>query len=111
MTNTNKPSSLDSQNFYYRYTINKLHYDNKWLQAEISNAKQRYKELFDSIKITRDKNNEKITSLLNEIENLKAKMKGKKPVTSCDNVVSKVCACKKYVYDAANIRFPLGTMS
>lgn len=73
----------------------------------MSNAKQRYKELFESIKITRDQNNEKVTSLLNEIENLKTKVKGKIPVTSYDYVSSKVCACKKYTCDVVLIPLPL----
>jgi hypothetical protein len=48
-----------------------------------------------TIKITRDKTNEKITSLLNEIENLKTKVKGKMPIIESDNINSVVCKCKK----------------
>jgi hypothetical protein len=78
-----------------------------WLRAEMSNAKQRYKELFESIKITRDQNNEKVTSLLNEIENLKTMVKGKMPVVSCDHAISNVHVCKKYACDALNVSLPL----
>ena len=65
-----------------------------------------YKELCDSIKITHDKTNEKITSLLNEIENLKTKVKGKMPVTACDNGTSKVCECKNYACEVVYIPLP-----
>lgn len=78
-----------------------------WLRAEISNAKHRYKELFESIKITCDQNNEKVTSLLNEIENMKTRVKGKMPVVSCDHAISNVYVCKKYACDALNVSLPL----
>ena len=74
---TNKPLSLDSQNFHYQDTINKLHNENECFRAENSKIKQHYKELYDSIKVTRNSHNEKITSLQNEIVNLKAQIKGK----------------------------------
>ena len=45
--------------------------------------------------------------MLNEIENLKTQVKGKMPVSTCDNSVSKVFACRKYAIDAVKIPFPL----
>jgi predicted nuclease with TOPRIM domain len=105
--NTNYQKSMDSQNFQKQGIINELQHENEWLRAEMSNAKQRYKELFESIKTTRDQNNEKVTSLLNEIENLKTMVKGKMPVVSCDHAISNVHACNKYACDAVNVSLPL----
>nr|GEV13173.1 hypothetical protein [Tanacetum cinerariifolium] len=45
--------------------------------TENEKGKHHYKELYDSIKLTHAKTIEKITSLLNEIENLKAQLKEK----------------------------------
>ena len=54
-----KPQSADSQSFQLQNMINKLKHDNDCFQAENSKVKQHYKELYDSIKITREKINEK----------------------------------------------------
>ena len=67
--------------------INKLQYDVKWFQAENAKIKQHYKESFDYVKITRDKNDEKIALLQNEIANLKVLAKGKRPVTDLNYAV------------------------
>jgi small-conductance mechanosensitive channel len=107
VTNTNHQMALDSQSFQKQGIINELKHENVWLRAEMSNAKQRYKELFESIKITRDQNNEKVTSLLNKIENLKTRVKGKMRVVSCDHAISNVHVCKKYACDALNVSLPL----
>jgi hypothetical protein len=104
MVDTHKPQSADSQSFQLQNMINKLQHENDCFQAENSKVKQHYKELYDSIKITRDKTNEKITSLLYEIENLKNKVKGKMPVGAND---SKVCECKNYACEAVFIPLPL----
>jgi gas vesicle protein len=104
---THKPMSADSHNFQIQKTISLLRHENDCFQAENSKVKQHYKELYDSIKITRDKTNEKITSLLNEIENLKTKAKGKMPIIESDNINSVVCKCKKYACEAVFIPLPL----
>jgi hypothetical protein len=104
---THKPMSADSQNFQLQNIISKLRHENDCFQAENSKVKQHYKELYDSIKITRDKTNENITSLLNEIENLKTKVKGKMPVIASDNINSKVCECKKYACEVVLIPLSL----
>lgn len=104
---THEPQSADSQSFQLQNMINKLKHENDCFQAENSKVKQHYKELYDSIKITHDKTNEKITSLLNEIENLKTKVKGKMSVIASDYINSKVCECKKYACEAVFIPFPL----
>lgn len=105
--NTSHLMSLDSHNFQKQNIINGVQHENEWLRAEMSNAKQRYKELFKSIKITRNLNNERVTSLLNEIENLKTMVKGKMLVVSCDHTISNVHACMKFASDALNVSLPL----
>lgn len=104
---TNHQISLDSQKFKKQGIINDLQHENVWLRDELSNAKQRYKELFESIKITRDQNNKKVTSLLNEIENLKTMVKGKMPVDSCDHASNNVHVCSKYSCDVVDVALPL----
>ncbi|GKF68854.1 hypothetical protein Tco_0198533, partial [Tanacetum coccineum] len=47
---------------------------NERLRTEIENVKQHYKEMFESIKITRTSTNEKASSLLTQIEDLKAQL-------------------------------------
>nr|GEV61329.1 retrovirus-related Pol polyprotein from transposon TNT 1-94 [Tanacetum cinerariifolium] len=60
-------------------------------QAENNKVNQHYKELYDSIKLTRAKTIKKTTSLLTEIETLKAQIKWKtKCVTMPDPVKPKV---------------------
>ena len=107
MIGTQKPQPIDSQNFQLQDTINKLQHENDWFRTENLKVKQHYKELYDSIKITRDINNEKITSLLKEIENLKTQVKGKMPIITSDNVIPKVRVCKKYACDVVYIPLPL----
>ena len=64
---TQKPQGLDSQTFQLQNAIQQLNNENKCLQAENTKVKHHYKELYDSIKITRDSNNVKIAGLLKEI--------------------------------------------
>lgn len=108
---SHKPKSADSHDFQLLNMINKLKHENDCFKAENLKVKQHYKELYDSIKITRDKTDEKITTLINEIENLKTKVKGKMHVTACDIGTSKVCECKNYACEAVYIPLPLGTIS
>ncbi|GJZ16949.1 hypothetical protein Tco_0553072 [Tanacetum coccineum] len=76
----------DSQNKDLNAKVNALHDLNEHFRAENEKVKQHYKELYDSIKLTRVKTIEKTTSLLTEIENLKAQIKGK---TKCVIMPSK----------------------
>ncbi|GKE05806.1 hypothetical protein Tco_1397824 [Tanacetum coccineum] len=69
--------ALDSQNKALTIKVNALQDLNERFMAENEKVKQHYKELYDSIKLTRAKTIEKTTSLLAEIENLKAQIKGK----------------------------------
>ncbi|GKG14024.1 hypothetical protein Tco_0350984, partial [Tanacetum coccineum] len=49
---------------------------NECLRAESEKVKQHYKEMFESIKITRTSTNAKTSSLLTQIEDLKAQLEG-----------------------------------
>ncbi|GJU89311.1 retrovirus-related pol polyprotein from transposon TNT 1-94 [Tanacetum coccineum] len=87
---THEPTSLDSQHLKFQDTVTKLQEQNDLFQAENTKVKLHYQELFDTIKVTRVKYIEKITYLLNEIENLKTQVKEKMPVITSNCVVSKV---------------------
>ncbi|GJY39061.1 hypothetical protein Tco_0425425 [Tanacetum coccineum] len=69
--------ALDSRNKELDEHVNALQEQNARFRAENKKVKQHYKELYDSIKITRAKTIEMTTSLLTENENLKAQLKGK----------------------------------
>nr|GEZ18606.1 hypothetical protein [Tanacetum cinerariifolium] len=85
--------ALDSQNKDLNAKVNVLQDLNERLRVENEKVKQHYKELYDSIKLTRAKTIKKTTSLLTEIETLKAQIKGKtKCVTMYDPVKPKVFA-------------------
>ncbi|GKE41863.1 hypothetical protein Tco_1469147 [Tanacetum coccineum] len=66
-------------------------------------VKQHYKELYDSIKLTRAKTIEKTTSLLAEIENLKAQIKRKMPCVNMPAEKPKVLALGMYAIDVEPI--------
>ncbi|GJV50474.1 retrovirus-related pol polyprotein from transposon TNT 1-94 [Tanacetum coccineum] len=85
--------ALDSQNKYLNAKVNALQDLNEHFRGENKKVKQHYKELYDSIKLTRAKTIKKTTSLLSEIETLKAQIKGKtKCVTMPDPMKPKVLA-------------------
>ncbi|GJU84229.1 hypothetical protein Tco_1291775 [Tanacetum coccineum] len=69
--------ALDSRNKELTEYVTALQEQNARFRVENEKVKQHYKELYDSIKITRAKTIEKTSSLLTEIENLKAQLKGK----------------------------------
>nr|GEV74290.1 reverse transcriptase domain-containing protein [Tanacetum cinerariifolium] len=80
-----------------------LQKQNVLFRAENVKIKQHYKELYDSIKISRAKTIEKTTSLLTEKENLKAYIKGKLKCVTMDTVKPKVLALGTYVIDVEPI--------
>ncbi|GJS95023.1 hypothetical protein Tco_0801991 [Tanacetum coccineum] len=96
--------ALDSQNKDLNAKVNALQDLNERFRIENEKVKQHYKELYDSIKLTRAKTIEKKTSLLTEIETLKAHIKGK---TNCvimpDPVKAKVLAPGMYAIDVEPI--------
>ncbi|GKC61543.1 retrovirus-related pol polyprotein from transposon TNT 1-94, partial [Tanacetum coccineum] len=69
---------------------------NERLRAEIEKVKQHYKELFESIKITRASTNEQTSSLLTQIEDLKAQLEGNLKVATRSSVKTKVLAPGMY---------------
>ncbi|GJU58749.1 retrovirus-related pol polyprotein from transposon TNT 1-94 [Tanacetum coccineum] len=95
--------ALDSKNLELTYHVTALLEQNERSIAEIKKVKQHYKELYDSIKITRAHNNEKTSSLLNEIESLKAQLKSKVSCVISDSVKPKVLAPGMYAIDVVPI--------
>ncbi|GJR19986.1 retrovirus-related pol polyprotein from transposon TNT 1-94 [Tanacetum coccineum] len=92
-----------SQNKDLTAKLNALHDLNELFRAENAKVKQHYKELYDSIKITRAKTTDQNNSLLSEIENLKAQLKdNSKCVTIPDNK-PKVLAPGRYPIDVEPI--------
>ncbi|GJS28533.1 hypothetical protein Tco_0489153 [Tanacetum coccineum] len=71
---------------------------NERLRAEIEKVKQHYKEMFESIKITRTSTNEKTSSLLTQIEDLKAQLEGNLKVAARSSVKTKVLALELVEY-------------
>nr|GEY10261.1 integrase, catalytic region, zinc finger, CCHC-type, peptidase aspartic, catalytic [Tanacetum cinerariifolium] len=73
------------------------------LKAENDKIKQHYKELYDSIKITRAKHIEQVTALTTENVRMKAQTLEKVNSVSKDQVKPKVLTCRKYAIDVEPI--------
>ncbi|GKB20717.1 retrovirus-related pol polyprotein from transposon TNT 1-94 [Tanacetum coccineum] len=84
--------ALDSQNIELTEHVTALQEQNERFRAEKEKVKHHYKELYDSIKITRAKTIEKTTSLLTKNEKLKAQVKGKMQCVTMPAVKPKVLA-------------------
>ncbi|GJU57769.1 hypothetical protein Tco_1235535, partial [Tanacetum coccineum] len=80
---------------------------NERFRAEIEKVKQHYKELLESIKITRTSTNEQTSSLLTQIEDLKAQLEGNLKVATRSSVKTKVLAPGMYAIDVKPIPHPL----
>ncbi|GKC73140.1 retrovirus-related pol polyprotein from transposon TNT 1-94 [Tanacetum coccineum] len=80
---------------------------NECVRVELEKVKQHYKELYDSIKITRAHTSEKTSTMLNEIEILKAQLKSKVSCVTSDSVKPKVLAPGMYAIDVKHIPPPL----
>ncbi|GKA01596.1 retrovirus-related pol polyprotein from transposon TNT 1-94 [Tanacetum coccineum] len=102
VTGTLLPQPLESQNFQLQDTINKLQKENNCFRAKIK-IKRHYKELYDSIKITRAKHLEQTTALLTENESLKVQIHNKLSCVNKDHVKPKVLAPGKYAIDVEPI--------
>ncbi|GJU48996.1 retrovirus-related pol polyprotein from transposon TNT 1-94 [Tanacetum coccineum] len=76
-------------------------------RVELEKVKQHYKELYDSIKITRAHTSEKTSTMLNEIESLKAQLRSKEPCFTSEYVKPKVLAPGMYAIDVKPIPHPL----
>ncbi|GKA96256.1 integrase, catalytic region, zinc finger, CCHC-type containing protein, partial [Tanacetum coccineum] len=80
---------------------------NECVRVELEKVKQHYKELYDSIKIMRVHTREKTSTMLNEIESLKAQLKSKVSCVTSDSVKPKVLALGMYAIDVKPIPHPL----
>ncbi|GJW86595.1 hypothetical protein Tco_0161935 [Tanacetum coccineum] len=80
---------------------------NERVRVELEKVKQHYKELYDSIKIMRVHTREKTSTMLNEIESLKAQLKSKVSCVTSDSVKPKVLAPGMYAIDVKPIPHPL----
>ncbi|GKC50612.1 hypothetical protein Tco_1073357 [Tanacetum coccineum] len=95
--------ALDSHNKDLTVKVNALQDLNEPFRAKNKKVKQHYKELYDFIKLTRAKNIEKTTSLLDEIENLKAQLKRKNKCVTVPAKKPKVLAHGMYAIDVEPI--------
>ncbi|GJR21228.1 retrovirus-related pol polyprotein from transposon TNT 1-94 [Tanacetum coccineum] len=92
---------------YNANDITDLLEQNERLRAEIKKIKQHYKEIFESIKITRNSTNEQTSSLLTQIEDLKAQIEGNLKVATRSSIKTKVLAPGMYVIDVKPIPHPI----
>ncbi|GJV35995.1 hypothetical protein Tco_1408472 [Tanacetum coccineum] len=84
--------ALVSQNKDLTAKFNALHDLNEYFRAENAKVKQHYKELYDSIKITRAKTTDQNNSLLSEIEHLKDQLKENSKCVTIPDCKPKVLA-------------------
>nr|GEV81097.1 hypothetical protein [Tanacetum cinerariifolium] len=95
--------ALDSQNKDLTGKVNALQDLNEHFRVENEKVKHYYKELYDSIKLTCAKTIEKTTSLLDEIEYLKAQLKEKMKCVTVPAKKLKVLAPGMYTIDVEPI--------
>ncbi|GJW01034.1 hypothetical protein Tco_1556285 [Tanacetum coccineum] len=81
----------------------RLQEQNELFKAENEKVKQHYKELYDSIKITRAKHIEQTTALLTENENLKAQIHENLKCNTMESVKPRVLAPGRYGIDVEPI--------
>nr|GEV75375.1 hypothetical protein [Tanacetum cinerariifolium] len=94
---------LDSQITQLTGKITVLQAQNDLFRAKKEKIKQHYKELYDSIKITRAKHIEQVTALTTKNVNLKAKILNTINSVSKDHVKTTVLAPGKYAIDVEPI--------
>ncbi|GJS90613.1 retrovirus-related pol polyprotein from transposon TNT 1-94 [Tanacetum coccineum] len=95
--------TLDFQITQLTEKINVLQEQNELFRAENGKIKQHYKELYDSIKITRAKHLEQTTALLTKNESLKVQIQNKLSCVNKDHVKPKVLAPGMYAIDVEPI--------
>ncbi|GJV52224.1 hypothetical protein Tco_1447965 [Tanacetum coccineum] len=88
--------ALDSQNIELTENVTALQEQNEHFRTENEKVKQHYKKLYDHIKITRAKTIENTSSLLTEIEKLKAQLKEKMECVTMNTIKLKVLAPRMY---------------
>nr|GEW45448.1 hypothetical protein [Tanacetum cinerariifolium] len=100
---TLKVRTVDSQITQLTEKVTVLQAQNDVFRAENDKIKQHYKELYDSIKITRTKHIEQVTTLTTKKVNLKAQILDTINSVSKDHVKPKVLAPGKYAIDVEPI--------
>ncbi|GJT32854.1 retrovirus-related pol polyprotein from transposon TNT 1-94 [Tanacetum coccineum] len=95
--------ALDFQITHLTEKVTILQEQNELFRAENAKLKQHYKELYDSIKITRAKHIEQTTALLTENKNLKVQINEKMKCVTMDSVKPKVLAPGMYAIDVGPI--------
>ncbi|GJT30805.1 hypothetical protein Tco_0911080 [Tanacetum coccineum] len=95
--------TLDFQITQLTEKVTVLQEQNELFRAENEKVKQHYKELYDSIKITRAKRIEQTTALLTENENLKVQIHNKMQCVTTNPVKPRVLAPGKYAIDVEPI--------
>nr|GEU81971.1 integrase, catalytic region, zinc finger, CCHC-type, peptidase aspartic, catalytic [Tanacetum cinerariifolium] len=96
---TLKVRTVDSHITQLTEQVTNLQAQNDLFRAENDKIKQHYKELYDSIKITRTKHIEQVTALTTKNMNLKAQILEKVNSVSKDHVKPKVLARGKHAID------------
>nr|GEU28788.1 hypothetical protein [Tanacetum cinerariifolium] len=95
--------ALDSLNIELTEHVTVLQEQNERFRVENETVKKDYKELYDSIKIMRAKTIEKTSSLLNENEKLKARLKEKIKSVTMNTVKPKFLTPGMYAIDVEPI--------
>ncbi|GJS66276.1 hypothetical protein Tco_0680840 [Tanacetum coccineum] len=93
----------DSQISQLTEKVNSLQDQNELVWAENAKIKQHYKELYDSIKITRAKHTEQTTALKSENESLKVQIQNTVSCVTTTQFKPKVTAPGKYALDVEPI--------
>nr|GEY56446.1 retrovirus-related Pol polyprotein from transposon TNT 1-94 [Tanacetum cinerariifolium] len=96
---TLKVWTADSQITQLTEQVTNLQAQNDLFRAENDKIKQHYKELYDSIKITRAKHIEQVTALTTKNVNMKAQILEKVNSVSKDPVKPKILAREKHAID------------
>nr|GEV52499.1 retrovirus-related Pol polyprotein from transposon TNT 1-94 [Tanacetum cinerariifolium] len=95
--------ALDFQITQLIEKVSVLQEQNELFMVENAKVKQHYKELYDSIKITRAKHIDQTIALLTENENLKVQINAKLKCVTIDSITPKVLAPGMYAIDVEPI--------
>ncbi|GJQ93941.1 hypothetical protein Tco_0005080 [Tanacetum coccineum] len=95
--------ALDFQITQLTDKVTVLQEQNELFRTKNAKIKQHYKELYDSIKITRAKHIEQTTALLTKNENLKAQLHENLKCITMDSVKPRVLATGRYAIDVEPI--------
>nr|GEZ25191.1 integrase, catalytic region, zinc finger, CCHC-type, peptidase aspartic, catalytic [Tanacetum cinerariifolium] len=100
-THSDADSTLDFRALDFQITqltkkVSVLQEQNKLFRVENAKVKQHYKELYDSIKITRAKHIDQTTAMLTKNENLGVQINAKMKCVTIDSVTPKVLAPGMY---------------